>query len=356
MKDRHRKLLGRAAMIAAGLFVVYLLADFAVLGPLAEKSDRIQRLSGEVSDLQRRNHRETRYLAMLRKHAAKTYGADPITVSEQIRVRLDKMVELSGLHRDGTAQPVTGQADPNSFREIGWSVDLAGRLEQVVNMLYLLNKDPYLHRIEALRIVPQRDGRTVELSFRYMTIVIDEKLLTLKRQVGNVTDTIVIPTAAEDSLPLPSLAQNADRSAYGLISVRNIFRPYIKKPPPPAPQPPRRDPPAVATAPPAQATAPDASRFKLVSLTQWGREQDISVKDMKTGEIRRYNLGDPLAGGQIVMVDYRNMPKPENPELLSPSRLIVRLGEDYFAVELGATLAQKHRLDKNQLPSDLKTE
>jgi hypothetical protein len=88
-------------------------------------------------------------------------------------------------------------------------------------------------------------------------------------------------------------------------------------------------------------------------LSQWGRQQDISVKDTQTGEVQRYNLGDDLAGGNIVMVDYRQMPQPDDPELLSPSRLIMKVGKDYFAVELGANFAQKHPMAGETLPPEL---
>jgi hypothetical protein len=236
-------------------------------------------------------------------------------------------------------------------------MDLVGSLEQAVDMLYLLQEDPYLHRIEGLKLMPHRDGRGVDLSFRYMTIVLDEKLLKLKREVGDDEKTILIKTAeAESPLPLPELAGSAERSEYGLISSRNMFRPYIKKPPPPKPKPkpqPQPQPtPQVATEPPPP-PPPDYSRYRLISLSQWGRQQDISVKDTQTGEVQRYNLGDDLAGGNIVMVDYRQMPQPDDPELLSPSRLIMKVGKDYFAVELGANFAQKHPMAGETLPPEL---
>ncbi len=358
MTDKRRKLLGRAAMVFAGLFVLYLLADFIVLSPAAEMDARAQRLRKEIRQLDRLNDRETRYLALLREHAAKTYGTDPAKVSEEIRVRLDEMRERAHLRLDGTAQPVTGESKPNAYREIGWRISLVGSLEQAVDMLYLLQEDPYLHRIEGLKLMPHRDGRGVDLAFRYMTIVLDEKLLKLHRNVGDDKKTIIVKTAeADEPLPLPKLAGSEDRSEYGLISSRNMFRPYIKKPPPPKPKPqPKPQPTQQVASPPPPPPPPDYSRYRLISLSQWGRQQDISVKDSKTGEVQRYNPGDDLAGGSIVMVDYRQMPQPDDPELLSPSRLIMKVGEDYFAVELGTNFAQKHPLAVEMLPPELQNQ
>ncbi|NBB95842.1 MAG: hypothetical protein GVY16_08880 [Planctomycetes bacterium] len=349
MTKRGRKIVARVVMVAAGLFVIYLLASFCIVSPAGELAAREARLRRELRLLDRKNDREARYLAMLGKYAAATYGDDPVKVSEDIRVRLDRMVEASGMRRDGTARPVTGRSRPNAYREIGWQVDLVGTLGQAVDLLYVLQKDPYVHRLEGLSIVPQRDGRAVDLAFRYMTIVLDEALLEMQRKVGGTTKTIRMSTNAVDEASLPGLADNPGRAEYGLIAARNIFRPYIqKKSRPDTPVARKRSKPAPSP------RKSDRNRFKVVSLTDWGDCSDISVKDTETGTIRRYNLGDPLAGGKIVMVDYRIMPRPDDPELLSTSRVIMRLGEDYVAIELGESLASKHRLDAAQLPEELR--
>ena len=66
-----------------------------------------------------------------------------------------------------------------------------------------------------------------------------------------------------------------------------------------------------------------------------------------------YKPGDELAGGKIVMIDYRKMPFPKKPALLSQSRVILIIGEDYWAIERGNTLADKHKLVPEQLPENL---
>ncbi|MCK5556756.1 MAG: hypothetical protein KAJ01_00145, partial [Candidatus Hydrogenedentes bacterium] len=131
------------------------------------------------------------------------------------------------------------------------------------------------------------------------------------------------------------------------------FRPYLAKPAP--------DPPRVAKQNKAQhpTTRPstDWGRFKVVDLSQWEDEKDIRIENTQNKaqpRFRLYNVGDSLAGGTIVMVDYRIMPKPSQPELLSYSRLILKIGEDYYAVELGQTLAEKHRLRSKELPVPLR--
>jgi hypothetical protein len=50
------------------------------------------------------------------------------------------------------------------------------------------------------------------------------------------------------------------------------------------------------------------------------------------------------------MVDYRPLPMPGNEALKSFSRVILKVGEEYWAVERGQTLAEKRRLVPEELP------
>ena len=55
----------------------------------------------------------------------------------------------------------------------------------------------------------------------------------------------------------------------------------------------------------------------------------------------------------MVCIDYRSLPMPGNSYLRSDSRVILRIGGDYWAIERGKTLADKHKLTIEQLPASL---
>ena len=55
------------------------------------------------------------------------------------------------------------------------------------------------------------------------------------------------------------------------------------------------------------------------------------------------------------MIDYRPLPRADNPQMLSPSRVILKAGPDYWAVELGQKLTQKRRLKRDQLPEPIRS-
>jgi hypothetical protein len=67
----------------------------------------------------------------------------------------------------------------------------------------------------------------------------------------------------------------------------------------------------------------------------------------------RYRIGDEMAGGVIVMVDYRALPMRGNEGIKSFSRVILKIGSEYWAIERGRTLADKYLMTPDQLPENI---
>jgi hypothetical protein len=82
-------------------------------------------------------------------------------------------------------------------------------------------------------------------------------------------------------------------------------------------------------------------------------QPEIHVRDVNNERTLRYKPGDELAEGAIVMIDYRPLPFPDNPALKSFSRVILKIGDEYWAIERGRTLADKYKLAADQLPPSL---
>ncbi len=169
--------------------------------------------------------------------------------------------------------------------------------------------------------------------------------------------------SAKEGTTQPSGQQSADlagpdRQLYAAITSRDLFRPYVKRPPePPPPAPAAEKPPEN---PPPQEKhedrGPPEQRFRVVGLPSWHGKQDVAVLDTENHQTATYKPGDALAGGTIVGVDYRPLPLPDKPDKVSSSRVIIKLGPEYWAVELGRTLAEKYRIAPDRLPAELKGE
>lgn len=338
----HRKTLVSGLVVLAVLVIVYVIVQVAVLNPAADMDSDIRRLKKENAHLKRYNDQETKYRRKLKAYAGQTFGLDPIEVSELIRVRIDKMVSATGLQRGQDAStPISGKTKSGVYEEVGWSYDLTGTLEQVVSMMYLLHADPYLHRLGGLSIVPNRDGTEYKLSFKYVTLVL----------VARDNETLPIGLDDGEPKPIPPLKAKPQQW-YQRIARRNLFRPFIAKP---KPQPkPQSSKPSNPQPQPKPTPEVDLSRFKISNLSQMGSEVLITVLDSQTGLAKRYRPGENLAGGRIVMVDYRELPRSDKPELLSPSRVVIQIKDQYFAIDLGRTLADRYRLEGQKVPPALR--
>jgi hypothetical protein len=215
--------------------------------------------------------------------------------------------------------------------EIGWIIQGEGALSNIVNLLFLLENSPYVHRVENVSVTTGDAVGRVRARFRYLTLVMDPS-----------------PEVKRIALAQKYALESPERHIYDDLIARDILRPYIKRPaPPPQPRATPGNPGGTPTP-----GSPGLESFKIVSLSEWNGEPEVHVLDSSAQKTRRFKTGDELAGGKIVCVDYREMPMPDS-FALSESRVIVQIGSDFWAIERGKTLAEKHKLDPAQLPRDL---
>ena len=93
----------------------------------------------------------------------------------------------------------------------------------------------------------------------------------------------------------------------------------------------------------------------MVGLPDWDNKHEVLVQDSASQQLRIYKAGDALGGGTVQMIDYRFLPSPANPQILSPSRVILKVGPDFWAIELGQAVTEKRRLKRDQLPPQLQS-
>jgi hypothetical protein len=203
-------------------------------------------------------------------------------------------------------------------------------MKNVVDLLFLLEEDSHLHRVESLNVRPQEDG-AVSVQFRYMSLVIKKPLIAVER----------------DGLEVPVIDGDA-RAIHDAIAERDIFRPYVKKDAPP--------PPPLQRKPAAPPAGPGPETFRVVSLSQWDGRPEVLILDITSNKTKKYHVGDRLAGGVLVEVDYRPLPAPRKPGLKSLSRVIIGFDGTFWAIENGDSLADKYLLGSDRLPPGLEDE
>jgi len=346
---RRERVLGSVLGVAFAGAAIYLGVQKMFLERKARyERDRIG-FSGKLDDLKEENRKLAGTAKSIEGWAALTYDTDELRASTKIGATLRGLVARAGLESNFSMQPVRGKRARGAYREIGRTVRVRGKMEQIVDFLYLLRKEPHLHRLDSLVITPQPKTNEVDVQVRYMALVLED-------------------TAAKETDRLPTTRptdlESEERALYAAIPNRDLFRPYIQRqytppprptPTPPRPTPPRPTPPRPGPKPPAPKPVVDPGRFRIVGLPEVGQRSEVLVSDKSTGQLRKYERGAELGGGVIAMVDYRPLPSPKNPKLLSPSRVILQVGPDYWAIELGQTLTEKRRLKSDQLPGSIRT-
>ena len=329
-----------------GLGLCYVLVDSLYLGP-SERLDReIAQLGGDIQKLVIENRRGVGYERLMKQMKRASFGTDELDVREAARQRLSALLNRSGLTSQQYAlKPWPGRRVAGVYQEVGWTVDARGDLPRIIDFLYLLRNDPYLHRIENISISPDLTAGVADLSLRYSTLILET------RETRDVEPNQI----PEDRLEVAMDDQSRD--AYTVIAVRDLFRPYIKRrvvqaPPQPRPEP-RTDQPRPEPRPQPAPGPTMAQRMQLVGLPQWNGVSEAVFRDKTSGQVMKFTAGEDVGDARFVSVDYRARPLPDDPTRLSPSRLLLKVGPDIWAVELGHTLAQRHRLKADDLPSEL---
>jgi len=326
--NQREKVLVAAVGGIIGLFVLIFGIRSVIVAPLRDVDKQTAAVQEKIAKIQadRRNYfaAEDR----LKLIAARTFSNAVEQASAVSGEILTRQILSAGLQEADFTRLPLGPRRLRGASEIGWNIQGAGALSNVVNLLFILDNSPWLHRTENLVVSTGDTPGSVRVRLRYLTLVIDPE--------PEVTRTNLQPALTLESI---------ERHLLNSIVSRDILRPYIKQPPPP-PEPGQPAP------PPGKRNAPPGlENFRIVSLSEWEGQPEIHVRDLTAQKTTRYRPGDELAGGTIVMVDYR--PLPGKSFLQSYSRLILKIDKEYWAVERGRTLAEKRKLTEAELPVQL---
>jgi hypothetical protein len=319
----------RILLIAVGSLVLLLLlglgAKMVFTKPLKEIEKRTAGLReklGKIKGEQRLYFQED---DLMKNQAQRMFADDVDRASAKSGELLTKQILQSGLREADFSRIPVGVRKLRGAIELGWSVQGEGKLQNILDLLFLAQQSPYLHRVESLNLSPSETTGLVRVRFRFLTLVIDPA-----------------PVVDLAELQPKVMLDSPERRAFDLIAARDILRPHVK---------PSET--AVSATRPQPSTSADPESLRVVSLSDWMGQPEIHLLDLEKKKTTRHRPGEALAGGTIVMVDYRAMPMPGHEGLQSFSRVILKIGADYWAVERGRTLAEKYKLTADKLPEKL---
>ena len=334
------------AVVTAGIIcviVLYTLVNSLFLAPAGALDEAIRKTEESLDTLDQTRESMERNTTHLKALAARTFGKDDDEVRATTFGYLMAALDRSGLTSEGKGVNAGNTKSSGDLREIAWHVVKGGKMEHILNLLYMLEEDPVLHRIENLAISPRENNGPFRVEFDYVA-------LSLASKKGPQ-----FPTTRPADTKLAVNMKSDQRKLYNVIPERDIFRRYIKRVEPPKPAvvvrskpEPRKDPPK----PPAAAKP----KYRICALPTFRGAPEVWVVNEidKTGAVHKYKEGEKLMGWEIVMVDYRMLPDPDKPELLSPARVIVRIDLDYWAIEGNQYVTAKRILEGANLPPELR--
>lgn len=328
--NKREKILAAIVGSIVAVFVIGFGIRAALIKPLKEIDKRIKASQEKVNKVANEKRQFFATEDRMKQVALRTFGDTIDQASAASGEILTRRILESGLDDMEFTRTPASARKLKGANEIGWIIQGEGALSNIVNLMFLLENSPYLHRLENYSVTTGESVGRVRVRFRYLTLVLDPS-----------------PDVDRKALASKFTLESAERRLYDDLIARDILRPYIKRPAPP-PQPPTTPGSSGSPAP----TAPGPESFKIVSLSEWNGEPEVHVLDTAAQKTKRYKTGDLLAGGKIVCVDYREMPMPDS-FAFSESRVIVQIGNEFWAIERGKTLADKRKLEPEQLPREL---
>ena len=334
------------AIVTAGVICVIVLYTFVnglFLSPAEALNDAIRDTEKSIGKLKQTRKSMKRNSDHLEALAARTFGKDDDEVRAITFGYLMAALDRSGLTSEGKGVNAGNAKSSGDLREIAWHVVKSGKMEHILNLLYMLEEDSVLHRIENLSISPRERDGPFRVEFDYVA-------LSLAAKKGPQ-----FPTTRPTDTKLAVNMKSDRRKLYNVIPERDIFRRYIKRVVPPKP-------PVVITAKPTPRIDPPKPpagpkpKYRICGLPTFGGEPEVWVVNEidKTGAVYKYKQGEKLMGWEIVMVDYRMLPDPDKPDLFSPARVIVKIDSDYWAIEGNQYVTAKRILKGSDLPPVLR--
>ena len=342
-------------LIAAGAGAIALIVLGCVyqliLAPAARLDEQARLLTQKIAqgnkELERREPQVSRRLADLNR---RTFGTEESGVSEAMRARLMGLLAPSGMNAEQfNSTPVNAQriSRKTNDREVSRNINIrAGKLTHAINLLYLLASEPYVHRIDSLTLKPSAQPGRVDLQFRYSTLALES---AKGAQPSSAAATTQLAVASLDT---------HEREVYKIIEERDIFRPYVKRPPqePPPPPPPTGGNPPPPPPPPPPPSENEAEKWRVVGLPTF-EGSEVALLRRRESEAQAYKIGQvvPVLEGKVVLIDCREIPRHDNPKVFSSGRVVFQMKDTFWAVELGDRLADKHRLSPADLPPELRS-
>jgi len=290
-------------------------------GRHAEVAGRIATFENAIATGRRQRSERPKIDSRLDELAARMLGSDLETADSSLRSRLNRLGEESGLAASlvvSTQSPTTrgtparsefsrsatqrALRDEPDFVEVPASVSVQGPLDSVLRLAHRIDQEPWLKRIDSMRLERAPDGR-MKLDLRLTTVFVP----------GLV--------ASEGAEPVIE-ATPFDR--YALLLADDPFA----TPTPAAPEPRVKRPRDAAPAPPPPPAEFPYAQWFVTGMVEGPSGPEVWLRNAGSGETRTLLPSQRLGDAELLGIQ--------------GDRAQFRLGEESFVVLVGSTLGDRY--------------
>lgn len=320
--SRGGRIILTVILAVASLLVLRAVASAVYFHPRAELASQIERSRTNLANIRTAANRHIALGGELRALADSTLGATAEEVQAALRARLNRIGEEVGLaaatvstsqqrRRESPMQRADLRNNPlreePDFIELDGTISGEGTLAQVVEVIDRIEAAPWLKRINSVAINPKDGGERFGLTVRLTTVY--------------------LPT-----MPPEGEAGSAQSAAYdsaGLHALHSVIETNpFRVPPAPVVAETQPEQPAVEDRPPPY----DYAQWRITMITDSSRGREVWLTNTNNNESRTLAAGERLRDLHLVTA--------------TDDRAEFVLGEDRFAVEVGANLAQRTRIEE----------
>jgi hypothetical protein len=317
--NRTTKLILVLLAIVAGAWLAYRTVDSWYLTPRGKLIADIQATRARLANYAKARQDERRLDTELKQIVDHTLGGERETVDHTFRSRLNRIGEQLKLlnvavgtgsavrAKDSPAKSVFSSGSQKALRDEidymeleGW-ISGTGTFEQVLRLVDAVESEPWIKRIDQLKLDPKQNGERFDVTLRLTTLFLPKRS----------------PATVNTNPPT-----NANFDKYMTFVATNPFR--VPPPPPVAAQPNPK--PNTDLSPPAKPTFP-YEQWALTGVAQSASGPEVWLLNQKSRESRRLVVGESLE--EVVLV------------AAAGDSAEFRLGEQRFVIAVGKFLSDR---------------
>src|SRR5689334_13793010 len=147
MKKQEKILVAIVAGMVALFASVFGIKGF-FLGPIRKVDQQTAALRDKLEKINTERREYFTAEDSLKAITGKTFGIDLNQASARSGEMITKQIACAGLSESDFSRVPVGPRKIKGASEIGWSIQGKGDLQKIVNLMFLLQKSPQIHRLE----------------------------------------------------------------------------------------------------------------------------------------------------------------------------------------------------------------